>query len=221
MSLAYMTESEQLEQLKAWWGRYHRPILLTLSLIFLMIAGFRYLQWQRQSTNQRASIAYEQLMLAVSNHQSKAIRAYTNELITRYANTIYADSARMLQAKLAVNAGRYPEAVLALSKVVEHNKYRLLIDLAHLRLARIHSFQHQFDKAEAELQEIKNPNYKTLIAEQKGDIYFAETKLKQALKAYQTANQANEQEGIANLFLDMKQHNILALLSSNSVIQHS
>lgn len=222
MSSTYMTETEQVELLKAWWKRYHRWVLMGLSLIFLSISGVRYWQWHQQAINEQASNAYEHLMVAFSDHETKAVRSYANQLINSYPNTIYADTARLVQAKLEVTTGHYDKAVMALTKIVEHARFKVLVDVAHLRLARIFEYQKLYEKALAELAQVANPSYKTIISEQKGDIFYAEGQIQKAVKAYQRAKSANEQEGIGNPFLDMKQHEALAAVQqTSSVIQAS
>ena len=217
MSSTYMTETEQVELLKAWWKRHHRLVLIGLSLIFLSISGVRYWQWHQQVVNEQASNAYEQLMVAFSDHEIKAVRSYANHLINAYPRTIYADTARLVDAKLEVTAGHYDKAVIALTKVVEHGQFNVLIDVAHLRLARIFQYQQLYKKALAELAQVSNPSYKTIISEQKGDIFYAEGQISKAVKAYQRAKTANEQEGVGNSFLDMKQHEALAAAQQSSL----
>jgi predicted negative regulator of RcsB-dependent stress response len=212
-----MTETEQVELLKAWWKRYHRLVLIGLSVIFLSISGIRYWQWHKQTVNEQASNAYEHLMVAFSNHEIKTVRSYANQLINSYPNTTYADTARLVQAKLEVTSGHYHKAVILLTKVVEHAHSKILVDVAHLRLARIVAHQKLYKKALAELAQVTNPSYKPIISEQKGDIFYAEGNMPKALKAYQHAKSANEQEGIGNSFLDMKLHEVFASLQPSSL----
>lgn len=216
MSSTYLTETEQVALLKAWWKRYHRWILLALSVLFLCISAMRYWQWRQQAISEQASNAFEHLMVAYSNHQTKAVLSYSNQLMTSYPKTVYADTARLIEAKLEIEQGHFDRAIIALNRVVTHAQFPVLVDVAHMRLARIYAYQKQYDNALMELKDVSNPSYKPLISELKGDIYQAQGQMQQALSAYQQAKAANEHADAGNSFLDMKQQAVVASQQSQN-----
>ncbi|PJD93962.1 MAG: hypothetical protein CK424_00970 [Legionella sp.] len=210
-----MTETEQIELLKKWWKRYHNIVIVTLSIILLAASGAKYWHWHRQTVSEQASNAYEHLMVAFSNQDFKSARSYTNQLMTQYPGTVYADTAQLIQAKLDVTSGHYAKARVVLHKVATHSKFKVLVDIARLRLARVLAYEKSYDTALHELAQITDANYEALRAELRGDIYYAMGKLEQAQSDYQTAKKDMEKSGIINPFLDMKQHELLAAIHSS------
>lgn len=212
MSSIYMTEVEQIELIKKWWKQYQQIILTSISVILLIISGARYWQWHHHKRVEDASNAYEHLMVAFSSQDTESIQAYAQQLVSRYSGTVYADTARLIQAKLAVSAGNYAEAKQALQAVTTHSKLEILVDVAHLRMARILIYEKAYDAALAELDQVKNSNYLSLRSELRGDIYYAQGHYQKAQQAYQIAKSEVEKSGMSNLFLEMKQQNVLVAL---------
>ncbi len=216
MSSVYLTETEQIELLKKWWKRYHRIVIIALSLVLLATSGLKYWHWHRQKVSEQASNAYEHLMVAFSNQDNKSARSYVHQLATQYPGTVYADTARLIQAKLDVTSGHYDKARIALLDVATHSKFKVLVDIARLRLARVLAYEKSYPAALQELAQVSDGSYDALRAELRGDIYYAMGQLQQAQDEYQTAKKDVEKSGINNLFLDMKQHQLLAVIQSKS-----
>src|SRR3990167_6381169 len=105
-----MTEDVQIEAIKAWWKRYNGLVIVSVSVVMLVISGFRYWAWHEQKVTQQASNAYEHLMLSFSNQDNKGVRGYANQLITDYGHTAYADAARLTLAKIYVDRANYTRA---------------------------------------------------------------------------------------------------------------
>ena len=93
-----MTEEEQLESIKKWWKQYGNLVSILLLLILFSIAGYRYWSWHQAKLTQQASIAYEHMMVALSNQNNKTVRSYANELIHEHNGSVYADAAHMTLA---------------------------------------------------------------------------------------------------------------------------
>ena len=106
----YMTEEEQLEVIKKWWKRYGNIVTVLLSVILLCIAGYRYMHWHQNKLTQQASVIYENMMVALSNQNTKSVRAYANELIKDYGNSVYADAAHLTLAKVYVSKNKLDQA---------------------------------------------------------------------------------------------------------------
>ena len=140
----YMTEEEQIQAIKKWWSRYSSPILVVLSVLMLSVSGYRYWIWHQEKVTAEASTLYEHLMQSFSNHDVKDIRSYSNQLINRYSQTIYADAARMTLAKLNVEKNHLDLAKSLLQTVAIQSKNSAFKQIAKIRLARLMIANKQF-----------------------------------------------------------------------------
>lgn len=200
----YMTEEEQIEQIKKWWKRYGNLVTICLSVVLLCMAGYRYMNWHDAKIKQQASIIYEQMMISFSNHNNKDIRSYANQLIQNYGNSVYADVAHMALAKVYVSKNKLSLAQKELNEVAQNSGMPALKQVAKIRIARLLSASKSYTEALQELNEINDSAYLPVINELKGDIYGATGKFQDAIKAYQLAMNETKTNGMGNLFLEMK-----------------
>ena len=210
----YMTEREQLEAIKKWWQRYNNVITVIVSIILLVIAGYKYWNWHQDKINQQASSTYEHMMLAFSNQDNKGVRSYASQLLKEYDDTVYADAARLTLAKLLVARAKYPLAQEQLDYVATHSKMTAFQQIAKIRLARLLVAEKAYDKALTELSKIDDSAYLSLVNEIKGDIYAATGRYPQAIASYRKAINDVQTKGMGNLFLEMKTNELAALTQS-------
>lgn len=207
----YMTETEQLEAIKTWWKRYNNVITIGLSVILLLVSGNKYWHWHQEKVNQQASTAYEQMMLASSNQDGQGVRAYANQLITDYGQTVYADVARLTLAKRYMLRENYPKAQKELEQVALHSTMPTLKDVANIRLARIFAAQKSYDQALTQLDHVNQLTYMPIVNELKGDIFAAKGQYQQAVVAYRKAMDDVQMHGMGNVFLEMKTNELVAM----------
>lgn len=210
----YMTEQEQIEAIKKWWQRYNGVLTVIASLILLAIAGYKYWNWHEAKVGQEASNAYEHMMVSFSNQDNKGVRAYANQLLKEYNDTVYADAARLTLAKLYISREKLPDAVAQLEYVSKHSKIPSIQQIAKIRMARILIAEKSYDKALSELSQVKDKAYNPLINEIKGDVYAETGKYQEAIIAYRQAISEVQTQGMGNLFLEMKTNEIAALTQS-------
>ncbi len=214
----YMTEEEQLEVIKKWWRKYGNLITIFLSLVLLCIAGYRYMNWHQDKIKQQASNAYESMMVAFSNHNIKSVRAYANELIKDYNNTVYADVAHMTLAKVYIEKDKLDLAKTELQTVVANSHMLPLKQIAKIRIARILAAGKDYKSALNELSSIDDSSYLPVINELKGDIYGATGQYQNAMSAYRLAITEVKNKGMGNLFLEMKTNELA--IKTQSVISN-
>lgn len=204
----YMTEEEQLESIKKWWKRYGNLITVLASIILFSIAGYRYYMWHEDKLTQQASVAYEQMMLALSNHNVKAVKSYANELMKEHNKTVYADVAHMTLAKIYVSKNKLAQAESELRIVADKSKVNALKQIAKIRLARIMAANKSYTNALSELSQVVDNTYLPVINELRGDIYGATGKYEEAMNSYKQAIDEVKTNGMGNLFLEMKTNEI-------------
>lgn len=205
-----MTEEEQLEKIKDWWKKYNNIITLVGSIILLSIFGYKYWLWQQNKISIAASNTYEHMMVALSHQNNNEVRSYANLLIQNYPKTMYANIAYLILAKLYVGMHNYKIAQQNLEQVIKNSKLLALRQVAKIRLARLYIAEKNYNAALATLSEIDNSTYIPVINELKGDINIALGHYKQGLEFYENAINTAQQHGIANIFLEMKAHELTA-----------
>lgn len=210
----YMTEAEQIEAIKKWWKRYSNVITIVLSVVLLSMSAYKYWNWHQEKINQQASNTYEQLMVASANQDNKGVRAYANQLLNEYAQTVYADAARLTLAKLYVSKEKYSNAETELDYVAHHAKMPELKDIAKIRLARLLATEQSYDKALEQLSHVGIDEYMPVVNELRGDIYAARKQYQEAVIAYRKAITQVQANGMGNLFLEMKTNELVALTQS-------
>lgn len=213
----YMTEEEQLELIKKWWKRHGNKIAIALSVVLLLIAGKRYYQWHEDKITQLASNTYEQMMLAMSNQNNKAVRSYANELVQNHSKSVYADAAHLTLAKIFVAKNQEDKAQNELQQVISQSRINALKQIAKIRLARILAAKKSYELALTQLDEIVDKTYSSVINELKGDIFGAKGDYSKAMAAYKLALDEAKDNGMGNLFLEMKSNEMIAKKQSVGV----
>lgn len=206
-----MTEEEQLAAIKSWWNKYSTLITISVSIVLVIISGYRYWDWRNNKIINHASNSYEHLMIAFSEQNTKAVQSYANQLINDYPKTVYADVARLSLAKVYVDDSNYDKALRVLKPVAENSAQFALKEIAHLRVARLLISKKQYEKASTELDLVTHCAYVSVANELKGDIFRANHNYKSALEFYNKAELQNKAQGITNLYLEMKQQAVTAL----------
>ena len=211
----YMTEAEQLEVIKNKWLKIQRPVTVVLAVVLVCFSVYRYWTYHVAQVNQHASQVYEQMMLASSNQDNKALRSYANTLTNDYGGTVYADGARLTLAKYFVAHQQYAKARTVLDAVASHGKMPAMRQIAMFRVARILFAEKAYQDALDHLKNITQASYMPLVNELKGDVHAAMGQYKEAMSLYKKAANEGQQRGIGNPFLEMKT-NDLALREQSS-----
>lgn len=210
-----MTEEEQLESIKKWWKLHGNTITTIIAIVLLTVAGYRYYTWHENKLSQQASIAYEQMMLAMSHNNSKEVKAFASDLTNNYQNLVYSDIAHLTLAKEYVSSNNLKKAQFELNIVANRSKVLPLKQIAKIRLARLLAAQKLYSKALEALNNIDDKTYLPIVNELKGDMFTAEGKYAQAFDSYHQALGEIKKNGMTNSFLEMKT-NALAVKNQNS-----
>lgn len=213
----YLNEYEQWNALKKWWQKYNAIVIVLFSLVLLSCSAYKYWQWHRESRMQQASNTYERMMLASANHQNDQVEKMANNLVKEFPNSIYADSARLSLAKLAVFAKNYEEAEKQLKSVAFSSHIAELADVAKIRLARLWVSHQRYQEALDILKGITGKAYAPLVDELRGDIFTGMNQFDKAVDSYRQALSEVQNYGVGDLFLEMKSNDITALSNAHSL----
>jgi len=201
----YLSEEEQLVQLKSWWNRYGwwlvAALVIGLGGYFLM----QYLESQRAEKSAAASAVFEAYQQAPDDN---AKAASLRQLDGEFAGTAYHVMSLLARAQEASDAEDIEAAVGFYQQAADGPEVDHLSDVARLRLARSLQQLGRSDAAFAALGSVAGEGYRSLVAELKGDILQAQGKSQEAREAYAAAVAAQGEN--PQTLLKMKLANIVA-----------
>lgn len=106
-------------QLSEWARRNARVVIGVSAIAIVAVLAYLFYGYQKRQSEERASIAFSQVeQTALSGNATLAQRDLTT-FIRRFDGTVQADQARLLLAKVHLDAGKAREAVTVLQAVDE------------------------------------------------------------------------------------------------------
>jgi predicted negative regulator of RcsB-dependent stress response len=192
------TEEEQLEALKRWWKANGTSLIAGVALAAAGVFGWNAWQNYQEGQAEAASLRYQQLInLTAGNGLDEATlaqaRQLADEIVDNHGRTLYADLARLIDARLAVQQSERDAAKAALGAVIEGSDREYLQGLARLRLARLQIAQGDADAALATLESNVPGALAAQRADIRGDAYRALGRDDEAREAWREAMNLAEQ----------------------------
>jgi predicted negative regulator of RcsB-dependent stress response len=187
MSVYDLQEQEQLDDLKAWWGRWGGTISTGLLIGALVVAGIQGWRWYTGTKSQEASALYSAVSESARKNDAPRARDAIAQLEDKFASTGYAPRAALVYARMLYDAGDRAGAKQQLQWVVDHSGEDEIKAVARYRLAQAQIDEKQYDAALATL-DAKHPDaFDGLYADLRGDALAAAGRNADARMAYQTA----------------------------------
>ncbi|MGB5832318.1 MAG: tetratricopeptide repeat protein [Thiohalocapsa sp.] len=131
------TDEEKVEAIKKWWKANGVSVIAGVAIGLGAVVGWRAWVNHESSVAQRASVAFEQLLVATTSGQSESAEKQAEALIGDYGGTPYAMFADLAIAKVRIETGDRAGAVTALKSAIERAPEPGLAKVAALRLARV------------------------------------------------------------------------------------
>ncbi|MCH4565078.1 MULTISPECIES: YfgM family protein [Halomonas] len=186
------TEEEQLDAIKRWWKENGTSLIAGVAIAAAGVFGWNAWQTYQENQAQAASMRYQQLInLTAGGELDEASLHEARELVVEitdsHGSTLYADLARLVDARLAVAQGDQAAARDALEGVIDTTKRDYVQGLARLRLARL---QVADGAAEAALATLDAGVPEALAAQRadvRGDAYHALGREDEAREAWKEA----------------------------------
>jgi predicted negative regulator of RcsB-dependent stress response len=207
----YMTEQEQIEQLKAWVKQYGMTIIAGILMAVAILGIWHY--WERYRTNMltHASSIYDEMLVLRSQNEGAETSVQAEKLISHYPRTPYAKMAALMLARDSVVNRNYPEAIKQLTWVVDNSSVPSIREIAKIRIARIYLEEKKPDDAFAILKKVDSKSFTGLVDEIKGDAYLLQNDPVKAKESYQLAIQALPKEDVTQApLLQIKLDNLSA-----------
>ncbi|QNI01991.1 tetratricopeptide repeat protein [Halomonas sp. SH5A2] len=197
--MADRSEDEQLDVIKRWWKENGTSLIAGAALAAAGVFGWNAWQDYQAGKAEAASVRYQQLVsLAAGNElegdQLSEAREMVDEIVSEHDDTLYAELALLLDARLAVQQDELDSAVESLTQVAESSSRRYVQSLAWLRLARLAITNEDPERA---LELLDEPITESLAAQQanvRGDAHMALGQNDQARNAWQDALELAQQQ---------------------------
>ncbi len=200
----FLSEKEQLAQLRQWWGDNGMFIIAGLVVGVAVLVGWN--QWKQylETRANEGSEAYTAMTEALENAVPVTAMEVGARLISEYQDTPYADLAAFALAKYHVGQSEPDLAAGYLSGVLENTRDEEIRHIARLRLARLQ--MEQADNSTA-LQTLAVPEPGQLAAryhELRGDAHFGLGDHAAARDEYMQALSLFDQGVVNSQLLQMK-----------------
>ena len=182
-----LDEQEQLDALQQFWRSYGRIVMAVVLAVVVGFGSTKWWEYQNRTEAQSASATFNKLEAVQTVEDIDLMSSLSEEIISEYGDTYYADLARLNLAKNEVDVGNSDEAIKLLRGVVDDSRDSSLVALARLRLAALYVMTEQFDLAMSALDGDADAAMSGLFADIRGDIYAAQGLYDEARGAYQEA----------------------------------
>ena len=187
MAVYDLEEQDQIDELKAWWGRWGNVvtgIVIAVCVAIVAVQGWRY--WQATRADEAAALYSAVSDAAKAGDAAKAKDAVT-QLADKYAGTAYAPRAALLYARLLWDAGDKDAARAQYQWVLDHASDEELKQVTRYRLAEALLDAGKADDALRLLDAKHDDGFAGLYADLRGDALAASGKRDDARAAYQAA----------------------------------
>ena len=202
--MAYdLEEQEQLASLKAWWNQYGN--LVTWLLIIALAAYAAWNGWNYYQRNQAAQAGqlYEELQRAVAAKDNAKVQRAASDMSAKFGGTAYAQMAALAAAKSAFDANDLKTAKAQLQWVADNgtDAYKAI---AKIRLAGILLDEKAYDKGLQVLSGDFPDQFTAAVADRKGDIFVAQSKIDEARAAYKLALDKSDEKNPGRQLIQLK-----------------
>ena len=182
----YTTEEEQVEAIKRWWDKNGKSVLiLVVAVLASVFASQRWIE-HRNGQAELASFMYQNMLDTIET-QPQVADEKARALIGEFPDTTYAALAGMTLARLSMDKGEAEQAMAHLQWVIGNASDAALVDLAHLRLAKVQLQLNKPDDALKSIETVTTPAFRAEANELRGDSLLVQGKVNEAVAAYRNA----------------------------------
>ncbi len=203
--MAYdLEEQEQLATLKAWWGKYGNLVSWLVAAALAAYAAWSGWNYYQRSQSVKAAALYEEIVKAAEQKDLTKIARASADMKDRFSRTAYAQMAALIAAKAEVDAADLKSAKAELQWTAEHGKGDDFRAIARLRLAGILLDEKSNEEGLKVLSGEFPEEFAALVADRRGDLFFAMGKNDEARAAYQTALDKTDIKNPARQLIQLK-----------------
>ncbi len=199
----FLSEKEQLEQIREWWKEYGWYLVGGAALGGILLFGWTRYQSYTQQRVEVASALYDELFGAVADRADVRATELLNEIRAEHASSPYADQAALLIASLRLDQQQPEAAIEELRFVLEDTDDDELALIARQRLARLLLHLERYDEVLTLLEGLEPSRFSGRFSELRGDVYLAQGDVERARTAYLEAYNTE--------FIEMLDRNVLQM----------
>ena len=185
-----LEEQEQLDNLKAFWGKYRSLIIGGLTACLFAYSAYTGFQWWKNHQAVEASKLYETLISAISKGDNEQAFKATQDMQEQFSRTSYASMASLVAAKVAFELGDVTKSESYLRWASAHSSDDGYLGVAKMRLVSQlieRGGDQAYSEADQILKEKPISGFESLWLERRGDWYLVQKKTSEARNSYQEA----------------------------------
>jgi predicted negative regulator of RcsB-dependent stress response len=203
--MAYdLEEQEQIDTIKAWWGKYGNLISWVLIVVLGAYAGWTIWNTMQQKNVAKAGLLFEQMQQAASAKDNAKVQRAASDIQEQYGKTVYGEMSGLTAAKVAYDANDLKEAKAQLQAVIANGEDDEYKTIAKVRLAGILLDEKSYDEGLKLLAGEFPAQFEAMVADRKGDLLVAQNKIAEARVAYQTALDKTDQKNPGRQLIQAK-----------------
>lgn len=200
----YLSEKEQLEQIREWWREYGWYLIGGIALGALLLLGLNQYRAYQQGQIAAAAAIYDELAVAVVDRAEVRATELLGELRADYPTSPYADQGGLLVASLKLDAQDLEGALAELRRVMETTSDDELALVAQQRLIRVLIQMERYDDALAAIDAAEPGRFASRFTELRGDALLAQGNIDAARTAYLEAYNSEYADVVDRNVLQMK-----------------
>ncbi len=181
-----LQEQEQIDALKAFWGKFGNLIMWAVTLVLLVFAAYSLWTSHQQKLATTASTLYGDLKVAADAGDDKRAAAILADMKSRTPKATWTQLGSLMAAKVQADKGDAVNAQANLQWVADNGNEENAAS-AHLRLAGLLADGKKYDEALKQLALVKPASFQALVNDRRGDIDVAQGQREAAVKAYKAA----------------------------------
>ena len=206
----FLSEKEQVEQLRQWWSENGMFVIAGLVMGVGLLVGWNQWKQYRETRANEGSEAYAAMSEAFANSNAVTALEVGAKLIAEYQDTPYADQAAFAMAKYHVGQSEAELAAGYLSGVLAGTDDEEIRHIARLRLARLQMEQADYSAALVTLAVSEPGQFAARYHELRGDAHYGLGDHPSARDEYMGALSLFTQGVVNNQVLQMKLDDLAA-----------
>ncbi|MEI6459713.1 MAG: tetratricopeptide repeat protein [Pseudomonadota bacterium] len=196
----YLSERQQVEQVKSWVKENAAWAIGGLVLGFVLLFGIKQWKVYTESKAQAGAEQYQLVLQALSRNDTAGADKIVKTLQDDYRRTPYNDLANLAYVRFDVEAGRLEPAATRLQSVVQSTNDPEMAQVARMRLARVQAALGKFDDALKTLGDATGPAFDDV----RGDVLFQKGDRSAAVVAWNAVLASGAHRGVDRQILELK-----------------